>query len=107
MKRALIVDDSALKRRSIKNLLETSGFEVVGEADNGLTAIQLYNDLKPDIVTMDITMPKLDGLRAIKMIKEIDNGARIIIITSLGNEHQVKDAISLGAVGFIMENFPE
>ncbi|KLU63957.1 chemotaxis protein CheY [Desulfosporosinus acididurans] len=107
MKRALIVDDSALKRRSIKNLLETSGFEVVGEADNGLSAVQLYNELKPDMVTMDITVPKLDGIKVIKMIKEIDNSARIIIITSLGHEHQVKDAISLGAVGFIMENFPE
>ncbi|SPF56589.1 Chemotaxis protein CheY [Candidatus Desulfosporosinus infrequens] len=107
MKRVLIVDNSVLLRLSLKYLFENIGFEVAGEADNGLTAVKLYKDLKPDVVTMDISMPELDGIEALKMIKTIDKDARIIIISALGHELKVKEAISAGAIAFIEKPFVE
>jgi len=107
MKKVLIVDDAAFMRLSLKMLLEKSGFDVVGEAENGFKAIQLYRQLKPDIVTMDLTMPEMGGIDAIKMIKAIDKDARIIVISSMGHEILVREAIVAGAVSFIVKPFKE
>jgi two-component system, chemotaxis family, chemotaxis protein CheY len=107
MKKVLVVDDAAFMRLSLKMLLEKSGFDVVGEAENGLKAIQLYKQLKPDIVTMDLTMPEMGGIDAIKMIKAIDKEARIIVISSMGHEILVREAIVAGAVSFIVKPFKE
>jgi two-component system chemotaxis response regulator CheY len=107
MKRVLVVDDAAFMRLSLKMLLEKSGFDVVGEAENGLKAVQLYKQLKPDIVTMDLTMPEVGGIDAIKMIKAIDKDARIIVISSMGHEILVREAIMAGAISFIVKPFKE
>lgn len=105
MTRVLIVDDAAFMRLSLKTILENCGFEVVGEANTGIKAIQLYKQLKPDLVTMDLTMPELGGVDAIKMIKAIDKDARIIVISSMGHEINVREAIVAGAISFIVKPF--
>lgn len=107
MKRVLIVDDAAFMRLSLKTILEKCGFEVVGEANTGIKAVQLYKQLKPDLVTMDLTMPELGGVEAIKMIKIIDKDARIIVISSMGHEILVREAIVAGAISFIVKPFKE
>lgn len=107
MKRILIVDDAAFMRIALRTILEKSGFEVVGEADTGIKAVQLYKTLKPDIVTMDLTMPELGGIDAIKIIKSIDNNARIVVISSMGHEIMVREAIVAGAISFIVKPFKE
>ena len=107
MKRVLIVDDAAFMRMALRNILEKNGFEVIGEADTGIKAVQQYKILKPDIVTMDLTMPELGGVEAIKLIKSIDSNARIVVISSMGHEILVREAIVAGAVSFIVKPFKE
>lgn len=107
MKTVLIVDDAAFMRLSLKMMLERNGFEIVGEADNGQTAVEKYFLLKPDIVTMDITMPVMDGVQAIKMIRETDKNAVIVVVSAMGQEPYVRDAFMLGAKGFIVKPFKE
>lgn len=107
MKRVLIVDDAAFARLSLKTILEKYGFEVVGEASNGISAIKLYKELMPDVVTMDITMPELDGVETIKIIKSMDKDARVIVVSALGHEYKVKEAILAGAVAFIVKPFKD
>lgn len=107
MKRVLIVDDAAFMRMSIKNMLEKHGFEIAGEAENGLMAIEKYNELQPDVVTMDITMPEMDGLQALREIKKIDKSASIVMVSALGQEARMKEAIIYGAKGFIVKPFKE
>lgn len=101
----LIVDDAAFMRMMIKDILEKSGFNVIGEASNGLEAVELYKKEKPDIVTMDITMPKVDGIEAVKLIKEYDNEAKIIMCSAMGQQAMVMDAIRAGAKDFIVKPF--
>lgn len=86
MKRILIVDDAGFMRTSLKMMLERHGHEVVGEAENGIIAVTKYKEMKPDIVTMDITMPVCDGIKAVKLIKEFDPNAKVIMISSMGQE---------------------
>lgn len=105
--RLLIVDDAAFMRLSIRNMVTKYGVEVVGEASNGIEAIKLYKSETPDIVTMDITMPEMNGIEAISEIKKIDKNAKIIVISAMGNEMNVKDAIIAGAVGFLVKPFKE
>lgn len=107
MKRVLIVDDASFMRISLKTILEKSGFDVVGEAVDGLDSIQKYELLKPDIVTMDITMPELNGIEALKMIRSKDSSAKVVMISAMGQETYVKEAIMLGAKGFIVKPWKE
>ena len=107
MKRVLIVDDASFMRMSIKNMLANYDFEIVGEAENGVMAIEKYKELQPDIVTMDITMPEMDGLEALREIKKIDPGASVVMVSALGQEARMKEAIIYGAKGFIVKPFKE
>ena len=107
MKRVLIVDDAAFMRMTIKNMLANYEYEIVGEAENGLEAVEKYKQLSPDIVTMDITMPELDGIQALRMIKEINPAASVVMISALGQESKMKEAIIYGAKGFIVKPFKE
>jgi two-component system, chemotaxis family, chemotaxis protein CheY len=107
MPRVLIVDDAAFMRMMLKNILTKSGYEVAGEAANGNEAVERYKDLLPDLVTMDITMPEMDGLQALKAIKAIDPKAKIIMASAMGQQSMVIEAIQSGAVDFIVKPFNE
>ncbi|WMJ81295.1 response regulator [Clostridium sp. MB40-C1] len=105
MAKVLIVDDAAFMRMMIKDILEKNGFDIVGEASNGLKAVELYKAEKPDVVTMDITMPDMDGIEAVKAIKEFDPSAKIIMCSAMGQQTMVMDAIKSGAKDFIVKPF--
>ena len=107
MKRVLIVDDAAFMRISIRNIITKNGYEVVGEAGNGGEAVQKYTELRSDIVTMDITMPEVNGLEALKQIRKIEPGAVVIMVSALGQESMVRDAVMAGAKGFVVKPFKE
>ena len=107
MAKVLIVDDAAFMRISIKNMLSKNGYEVVGEAENGRIGVEKYKDLSPDIVTMDITMPEMGGLEALKEIIKINPAAQVIMVSAMGQEAIVRDAIISGAKGFIVKPFKE
>jgi len=99
----LIVDDSMLIRKTLSKVIKELGYNVIGEAKNGLEAIEMYNELYPDIVTMDITMPEMDGVDALLAIKQKDKKAKVIMITSHGEENLVMKAIIGGAKGYILK----
>lgn len=107
MKRVLVVDDAAFMRLSLKTILERNGYEVIGEASNGNDAIEKFKILKPDIVTMDITMPDLDGIQALIEIIKFDPKANIIMLSAMGQEPRIREAIISGAKGFIVKPFKE
>jgi len=107
MKKILIVDDAAFMRLSLKTMLEKNGFEVVGEAENGRKAIEKYKILKPDVVTMDITMPDMDGVEALSEIMKFDSKANVIMLSAMGQEEKIRDAVLLGAKNFIVKPFKE
>jgi two-component system chemotaxis response regulator CheY len=89
----------------ISDILSQAGYEVVGEAESGSQAVQRYQQLKPDLVTMDIVMPKMNGIEALKAIKILDVGAKVIMCTAVGQEQMVKLAIKTGAKGYIVKPF--
>ena len=101
----LIVDDLTFIKIVLRDIIEKAGFRVVGEASNGEQAITQYQDTRPDVVLMDITMPGMDGLTALKKIREIDNAARVIICSALGQQQLIVQAIQLGAKDFIVKPF--
>lgn len=103
--KVLIVDDAAFMRMMIKDILSKNGYEVVGEATDGADAIEKYKELKPDLVTMDITMPEMDGIMALKEIKKIDPDAKVIMCSAMGQQAMVIDAIQAGAKDFIVKPF--
>jgi two-component system chemotaxis response regulator CheY len=105
MTRVLIVDDAAFMRMMIKDILEKNGYEVVAEANNGIKAVEMYKRERPDIVTMDITMPDMDGIEAVKAIKEFDPSAKIIMCSAMGQQSMVMDAIRAGAKDFVVKPF--
>ncbi|HAY14829.1 MAG TPA: response regulator [Fimbriimonadaceae bacterium] len=104
-KRILITDDALFMRVTLKKILTEAGYDVVGEATNGAEAVKLYEQLKPDVVTMDITMPEMDGIQALKEIKKIDANARVIMCTAMGQKTMVIDAVQSGAKDFIVKPF--
>ncbi len=106
-KKVLVVDDTVFMRTSLRLLLERNDFEVVGEADNGIAAVNKYREFMPDVVTMDITMPEMDGLQALKAIKEINANAKIVMVSAMGQEAQVREAILYGATSFIVKPYKD
>ena len=105
MAKILIVDDAAFMRMMIKNILIKEGYDVVGEAENGAQAVEKYKELKPDLVTMDITMPEMDGIEAVKEIKKINPSAAVIMCSAMGQQSMVIEAIQSGAKDFIVKPF--
>lgn len=103
--KVLIVDDALFIRRTLKMMLEKDGYEIVGEGENGIEGVLKYKELQPDLVTMDITMPQMDGLTALKAIKKINPSAKVVMITAMGHETTVKEAMLSGANGFIVKPF--
>ncbi len=104
MKSVLIVDDAAFMRLNLKNILKDE-YEILGEAENGEEAVEMYKEKQPDIVTMDITMPVMDGIEAIKAILDIDPDANIVVCSAMGQQKIVIQAIELGAQDFIVKPF--
>ncbi len=100
-----MVDDAAFMRMMLKDILLKGGFEIAGEATNGAEAIRLYQELKPDLVTMDITMPEVDGIAAVKEIKKIDPNAKVVMVSAMGQQAMVIEAIQAGASDFIVKPF--
>jgi len=101
----LIADDLQFIKLVLRDLVEKAGFRVVGEASNGEEAVELYQDKRPDVVLMDITMPKMDGLTALKKILETDPGANIIMCSALGQQTLIVQALQMGAKDFIVKPF--
>ncbi len=104
-KRILITDDALFMRVTLKNILTQNGFEIVGEATNGVESVELYKSLKPDVVTMDITMPEMDGISALKEIRAFDPEANVVMCTAMGQKNMVVEAIQSGAKDFIVKPF--
>ncbi|MDY2922217.1 MAG: response regulator [Eubacterium sp.] len=104
-KSVLICDDAAFMRVMIKDILTKNGYEVAGEAENGIKAVEKYTETKPDLVMMDITMPEMDGIQALKKIKESDPGATIIMCSAMGQQAMVIESIQSGAKDFIVKPF--
>jgi two-component system chemotaxis response regulator CheY len=105
MAKILVVDDAAFMRMMLKDILTKGGHEVVGEAENGLVAIERFNQLQPDLVTMDITMPEMEGIEALKAIKSQHPSAKVIMCSAMGQQHMVVQAIQAGAKDFIVKPF--
>ena len=101
----LVVDDAAFMRMMVKEVLTKNGFDVVGEAENGVKAVEQYGALQPDLVIMDITMPELNGIEALKTIKENDPAAKVIMCSAMGQQAMVIEAIQSGAKDFIVKPF--
>lgn len=107
MAKILVVDDANFLRMTLSTILNKKQHEIVGEAEDGEEAVRLYQELKPDIVTMDITMPVMNGIEAIKEIMQIDKDALIIVCSAMGQQKVVVEAIELGAKDFIIKPFDE
>ena len=104
-KNILICDDAAFMRMMIKDILTKNGYNVVGEAENGVKAIEAYQEFSPDLVLMDITMPEMDGIDALKGIREKDPNACVIMCSAMGQQAMVIEAIQSGAKDFIVKPF--
>jgi len=105
LKKVLIVDDTKFMRDILKNILKKKELEVIGEAANGKEAVLKYQELKPDLVTMDIIMPEMDGIEAVKKIMQIDPSARILMCSAMGQQALVIEAIQSGAKDFVIKPF--
>ncbi len=103
--RVLIVDDAIFMRRMISDILVENGMEIVGEADTGAKAVERYMELKPDLVTMDIIMPEMSGIDAVRKIVEFDAQAKIVMCSALGQQALVQEAVSCGAKDFLIKPF--
>lgn len=101
----LVVDDAAFMRMMIKDILSKNGYQVVGEAADGVQAIEKYKETVPDLVTMDITMPEMDGITALKEIKKLNPSVKVIMCSAMGQQAMVIDAIQAGAKDFIVKPF--
>ncbi len=105
MARVLVVDDAAFMRKMVTDALTKGGHEVVGEAGNGVEALTQYRELKPDLLTLDITMPEKDGLATLKELIELDPAAKVVMCSALGQESKVLESIKLGAKDFVVKPF--
>ena len=104
-KRVMIVDDAAFMRMMIKDILTKNGYEVAAEAENGKVACEKYKEVSPDLTLMDITMPEMDGIQALKGIKALDANANVIMCSAMGQQAMVIEAIQSGAKDFIVKPF--
>ena len=107
MYKIMLVDDAGFMRMMIKNYLTKAGYSNFVEGEDGAQAVQLYQQEKPDLLIMDITMPNMDGIEALREIKKIDPGARVVMCSAMGQESMVMEAITLGAMDFIVKPFKE
>ncbi|MDW7672947.1 MAG: response regulator [Bacillota bacterium] len=105
MPRILIADDSAFQRQVIKGIVSSANYQVAGEAVNGKQAVELYVKLAPNLVTMDMTMPELNGIDALKAIKALDPKAKVLMVTAMGYQEYVIECLQLGASGFVVKPF--
>jgi two-component system chemotaxis response regulator CheY len=105
MARVLVVDDAAFMRKMVGDALRQGGHEVVGEARNGVEAILRFQELRPEVITLDITMPEMDGLSALRDIMELEPAARVVMCSALGQESKVLESIKLGAKDFVVKPF--
>ena len=105
MARILVADDASFMRMMIREIVEEEGYEVVGEATDGVEAMDLFHELHPDIVTMDIVMPRRSGIDAVRGIIEVDSSAKIVMCSALGQETLVKESLEAGALNFIVKPF--
>lgn len=105
MARILVVDDASFTRKSIQFALEIEGHEIVGFAKNGIEAVKMYSELKPDLVTMDILMAGKDGLSALQEIMEVDQNAKVVMVSVLTSEDKVDEAIAMGAKAYVVKPF--
>lgn len=103
----LICDDAAFMRMMIKNILVRKGYNICAEAEDGIRAVEKYSECKPDLVIMDITMPHMDGIQALKKIKEMDSTAKVIMCSAMGQQAMVMESIQYGAKDFIVKPFQE
>lgn len=103
----LIVDDSRTSKRILRNLLESQGYTVIAEAENGEEGYLKYKELKPDLVTMDITMPKMDGIESLTLIKKCNPAAKVVMITAAGQKEKMVEALKRGADEFITKPFDQ
>lgn len=101
----MLVDDAAFMRMMLKDILGNNGYQIIGEAENGMIAVDKYSELKPDITIMDITMPEMDGLQAVKEIRAKDPQAKIIMCSAMGQQTMVIEAIQSGAKDFVVKPF--
>ena len=104
-KNILVCDDAAFMRMMIKDILTKNGYEIAGEAENGASAVEKYSELQPDLVLMDITMPEMDGIQALKKIRANDGNANVIMCSAMGQQAMVIEAIQSGAKDFIVKPF--
>lgn len=104
-KNILICDDAAFMRMMIKDILTKNGYNIAGEAENGVKAVEKYKEVNPDLVLMDITMPEMDGIQALKEIKKIDSNALVIMCSAMGQQAMVIESIQSGAKDFIVKPF--
>lgn len=107
MAKVLLVDDSKTSRKILRNILEGAGHTIIGEAINGEEGAAKYKELNPDITTMDITMPVLDGLDSLKLIREMNDQAKVVMVTAAGQKNSIVDALKFGASDFIAKPFEE
>ncbi|MGM8215632.1 response regulator [Bacillaceae bacterium W0354] len=105
MAKIMVTDDSSFMRMQLKENLIKLGYEVIGEAENGLDAIEKFQQLNPDLITMDITMPEMNGVEAVKEIKKLNDSVKIIMCSAMGQKNMVVDAIQAGANDFIVKPF--
>lgn len=105
MKRLLVVDDAMFMRKLIRDVAGEAGWEVAGEAQNGEEAVNLYSSLRPDLVTMDLVMPIMDGLEALRRIRAVDPEAKVVVVTALDQKKALMDSIRDGAIDFIVKPF--
>ena len=104
-KKVLVVDDAAFMRMMLKDILTKNGYEVAGEAENGLVAVEKFSETNPDLIIMDITMPEMDGLTAVKEIKNKNSSANVIMCSAMGQQNMVVESIQAGAKDFVVKPF--